>query len=75
MFGASLLRWADSHEVTLANCLTEDIQSGFPQGDDAFDAVAGLFGMIRVCLGQREPGEADGWEIREVEGWILGREP
>jgi hypothetical protein len=56
-FGASLLGWADSHDVTLANCLTEDIQDGFPLRDDAFDAVVGLFTMLQVCLGQREPGE------------------
>lgn len=31
-FGTSLLRWADARSVMLANCLTEDIQSGFPQG-------------------------------------------
>jgi hypothetical protein len=52
-FGASLLRWAGARSVMLANCLTEDIQSGFPQGDDAFDAVVGLFGMLQVCLGRR----------------------
>ena len=75
MFGASLLGWADSHDITLANCLTEDIQSGFQQGDDAFDAVVGLFGMLQVCLGQREPGEPDDRKVREIEGWILGREP
>ena len=73
-FGASLLRWAASHGVMLANCLTEDIQSGFPQGDDAFDAVVGLFGMLHVCLGERETGEPDEPVIREIEGWILGRE-
>jgi hypothetical protein len=56
-FGASLLRWAESHEIMLANCLTEDIQGGFPQGDDAFDAGIGLLGMLQVCLGQRAPGE------------------
>jgi hypothetical protein len=72
-FGASLLRWADAQSVTLANCLTEDIQGGFPQGDDAFDAVVGLFGMLQVCLGQRETGEPDDREIRNIEGWILGR--
>jgi len=43
--------------VTLANCLAEDIQSGFPQGDDAFDAVVGLFGMLQVCLGEHGSGE------------------
>ncbi|MBZ5669230.1 MAG: hypothetical protein LAO04_05825 [Acidobacteriia bacterium] len=72
-FGASLLGWADNHDVMLANCLTEDIQSGFPQGDDAFDAVVGLFGMLHVCLGERSPGEPDDRAIREIEGWILGR--
>ena len=50
------------------------MQGGFPQGDDAFDAVVGLFGMLQVCLGQREPGEPDDRAIREIEGWILGRE-
>src|SRR5271167_2033800 len=73
-FGALLLRWAHSHEVMLANCLTEDIQSGFPQGDDAFDAVVRLFGMLQVCLRQRATGEPNEHTIREIEGWILGRE-
>lgn len=36
-----------------------EIQRGFPHGDDAFDAVVGLFGMLQVCLGQREPGGPD----------------
>jgi len=42
-FGTSLLRWADAQGVMLANRLAEEIQGGFPQGDDAFDAVVGLF--------------------------------
>jgi hypothetical protein len=50
------------------------MQGGFPQGDDAFDAVVGLFGMLQVCLGQREPGGPDDRVILEIEGWILGRE-
>jgi hypothetical protein len=57
-----------------ANCLAEDIQHGFPQGDDAFHAVVALFGMLQVCLGQRPTGEPDDREVREIEGWILGRE-
>ena len=59
----------------LGNWLTEDIQSGFPQRDDAFDAVVGLFGMLQVCLGQRPTGEPQEQVIREIEGWILGRKP
>jgi hypothetical protein len=74
-FGALLLDWAHCHEVTLANCLSEHIQRGFPQGDDAFDAVVGLFGMLKVCIGERASGEPDERIIKQVEGWILGREP
>jgi hypothetical protein len=40
-FGALLLRWAEAQIVMLANCLTEDIQSGFAQGDDAPEDSSG----------------------------------
>ena len=46
-----------TRRVLLEDGLRNEIQGGFPQGDDAFDAVVGLFGMLQVCLGQREPGE------------------
>ncbi len=58
----------------LKNCLGKETQDGFPQDDDAFDAVVGLFGMLHVCLGRHEPGEPDGRAIRDIEGRILGRE-
>jgi hypothetical protein len=44
--GASLLRWAGAQSVAPEDGLRMDIQGGFPQGDDAFDAVVGLFGML-----------------------------
>jgi hypothetical protein len=72
--GASLLRWVDAQTVALEDGLMKEIRGGFPHGDDAFDAVVGLFGMLQVCLGQREPGGPDDRVIREIEGWILGRE-
>jgi len=43
----------------LEDGIRKDIQGGFPHGDDAFDAVVGLFGMLQVYIGQREPGEPD----------------
>ncbi len=73
-FGASLLRWAGDSTVLLENDLTKAIEGGFPDGDDSFDGVVGLFGMLQVCLGQRSPGEPNDRVIRQVEGWILGRE-
>jgi hypothetical protein len=48
-------------------------RTGSLKGDDAFDAVVGLFGMLEVVLGRREPGESKGEQIRDVEGWILGQ--
>jgi hypothetical protein len=73
-FGASLLLWADDNCVALDNELRKHIEDGFPQGDDAFDAVVGLFGMLQVCFGKRAAGEPDERAIRDIEGWILGRE-
>jgi len=73
-FGASLLRWADAQSVTLEDGLRKEIRGGFPQGDDAFDAVVGLFGILQVCLSQRSPSEPNEPIIRKIEGWILGRE-
>jgi len=49
-------------------CLTQDTQDDFPQGDDAFDAVVGLFGMLQACLGGRATGEPNGREIPDIEG-------
>ena len=49
--------------------------TGFPDGeDDAFDAVVGLFGMLQLCLEQRATGEPEDKTVREIEGWILGRQ-
>jgi hypothetical protein len=74
-FGSRLLDWARGSEVAIAPELKDAIEDGFPIGrDDAFDAVVGLFGMLQICLGQRDSGEPDDKTIREIEGWILGRQ-
>ena len=49
------------------------IENGFPEGDDAFDTVVGLFGMVEVVAGRRQAGEPRGNRIRKLEGWILGQ--
>jgi hypothetical protein len=53
----------------------EDIQCGFPRGNDASDALVGLLGMRQVCLGQRSRGEPSDRIIREIEGSISGWRP
>lgn len=74
-FGSRILLWANSTGVIVEQSLTEVIEAGFPNGgDDAFDAVVGLFGMLQVCIGRRGSGEPSESTIHEVEGWILGRD-
>jgi hypothetical protein len=74
-FGSRLLSWAVANAVVVEPRLKTAIEAGFPNGkDDAFDAVVGLFGMLKVCLGERGSGEPDDRPIRDAEGWILGRQ-
>lgn len=73
-FGSNLLDWARGSVVTVEPQLENTIKAGFPIGtDDAFDAVVGLFGMLQICLGERDVYEPEDETIREIEGWILSR--
>jgi hypothetical protein len=72
-----LLAWAKKTRVRLAPALREQIADGFgpsPDGEDPFDAVVGLFGMLNVVLGHRPAGAPEDPVLRQVEGWILGQE-
>ena len=71
--GTDLLSWAINRGVELKAALQNEIEAGFPEGDDAFDAVVGLFGMIEVASGKRQANEPSVNKIRKVEGWILGQ--
>lgn len=71
--GGHLMRWAESAHVELDPALTRTIKEGFPEGDDPFDAVVGLFGIIEVVTGRRPTGEPSEDKIRTLEGWILGQ--
>ena len=72
-----LLDWAETVGVALDPALQRQIEAGFgpsPDGEDPFDAVVGLLGMLNVVLGRRAPGEPTDQRVRRVEGWILGQE-
>lgn len=73
-FGRHLLRWAGEHgtRVTLSDALEEQINVGFAN-DDAFDAIVGLFAMLKIIFGEHSVGEPIKPECRTVEGWMLGR--
>ena len=75
----ALLRWARkrSTHVRIDKPLREAIKDGFgsdKSGEDRFDAVVGLFGMIDVVIGELPEGVPNDPEIRNIEGWILGRQ-
>ena len=62
----------------LAPTLCAEIEDGFGEqadGEDRFDAVVGLTGMLQIVAGQRAVHEPTEEVIRSVEGWILGRGP
>ena len=73
----TLLQWANEvEEVVLNPEMYSAIEDGFgsrADGEDRFDAAVGLFGMLNVVLGRRDSGEPEDFEIRNVEGWMLGR--
>ncbi|MCI0397729.1 MAG: hypothetical protein L0332_03755 [Chloroflexi bacterium] len=71
-----LLNWAEEAGVALHPALVAQLLAGFgpaPAGEDTFDAVIGLLGMLNVLLGRRPPGELPAGPARQVEGWILGQ--
>ena len=73
-----LLQAADRFDVRLHPELHHQVMSGCgpaAAGEDAFDAVVGLLGMINVISGVRPPGEPrDDVPVILVEGWILGQD-
>jgi hypothetical protein len=73
--GGHLTKWAASLALAPEPSLLYMIERGFPEGDDAFDAVVGLMGMIEVVTGRRKPGEPSEDRIGRLEGWILGQVP
>lgn len=73
---APILDWAARHDVVFDLPARAAILAGFgPEttGEDAFDALIGLLGLIEVAAGRRAPGPESDPEICRFEGWILGQ--
>ena len=65
---------ARANGVRLTQQLQKEIEDGFgprDDGEDRFDAVVGLLGMLNVVLGDRASGEPQDHTTR-IEGWMLG---
>jgi hypothetical protein len=71
-----MIEWSARHDVTFAEPIKAKILSGFGEGkdgEDPFDAVAGLCGMIEVADGRRAEAPHSEKCIKREEGWILGQ--
>jgi hypothetical protein len=73
----ALLRWADELGVGWDQGIRQRVAEGFaagPTGEDEFDAVIGLLGLIAVVTGAIGAGLPPGDPaVLTVEGWMLGR--
>ena len=69
-------RWIRNNPIRLTKPARAAIDNGFgndSNGEDQFDAMVGLFGMLDVILGNRPSGVPTDERIR-IEGWILGQQ-
>jgi len=73
----SLLSWADSLGVSWEAVIRRRVVAGLsdgPTGEDEFDAVVGVLGVISVVTGEIPAGPPpDDNAVFATEGWILGR--
>jgi hypothetical protein len=68
--------WAERQQVHFDPLTQAAIRDGFgPElvGEDRFDALLGLLGMIEVVDGRREEAPQSDSCLRTWEGWILGQ--
>jgi hypothetical protein len=75
--GDSILALAAARGVGIEYQVQQTISDGFgpgSDGEDRFDAVVGLLGMIEVAAGRRTEGTASTEAGVRWEGWILGME-
>ena len=73
--GLKLIRWGNGKAVDLrgVKAVVEDGFGSADVGEDQFDAVVGLLGMLAVILGVRSDGIPIDHSTRRIEGWILGQ--
>jgi DNA-3-methyladenine glycosylase I len=72
----ALLAWCSEHGVVPDDELVGQILDGFgpgSHGEDPFDAVVGLLGMIATVRSAREPDLPNEDAVRHIEGWMFGQ--
>ena len=74
----AMLDAADTNRILLSDRARELIEHGFgnrPDGEDPFDAMVGLIGMVNHIHNGACPEAPATSACRTVEGWILGQDP
>lgn len=74
----AILAWCERNAIRLKADLAANIERGFGDaetGEDAFDALIGLLGMIEVVCDPSRCIVPQDAAVRGIEGWILGTEP
>ena len=72
----TLIAWLETRAAAFHPALADLIRGGFgpgPAGEDPFDALVGLMGMLDVVEGRLSPGNPVDPVIGRWEGWILGQ--
>lgn len=73
---ARLLAWCEAHGIQLAPEVCDLVEAGFgpdDRGEDPFDALVGLLGMLEVLWAGKDPDLGVPAEVARIEGWILGQ--
>lgn len=71
----AIMRWCSNNQVTMPQDLQLAIEVGFNQsvtGEDQFDSLMGLLGMIESVRDPASFRSPDLPVIQSIEGWILG---
>ncbi|WP_396594357.1 hypothetical protein [Brevundimonas sp. R86498] len=72
----TIIDWAASREVSIEADALDEIEDGFgtdAAGEDRFDAMLGLMGMVEVVVGGRPERPLTVSEETIWEGWIMGQ--
>ncbi|WP_407157194.1 hypothetical protein [Bradyrhizobium sp. STM 3557] len=73
---AAIRAWAGKQCIAFSSDVEQMMHDGFgprPDGEDPFDALAGLCGMIEVACGRRAEAPVTPPLSYPREGWILGQ--
>jgi Protein of unknown function (DUF429) len=73
---AAIREWANSQRIEFSADIEQMVRDGFgprTDGEDPFDALAGLCGMIEIACGRRAEAPVTPPLSYPREGWILGQ--